>query len=123
MKYTSSLFLSSETLERVNRLLGIECLEDLSEDELHALGADQDEQEDIGSAVFDDGSCISFELCSGSCNYWLDTFWCNADRSSFVDMEPSFEMQAGVMEFTVNENTYIVLLSVDESDMPAGTQT
>lgn len=109
--YTATARIPAETFERVNRLLQIDSLEDMTDDELSKQGAGVHQCEGIYYVTFDDGSTINFDLCSGSENYWDDVTWTNSEDTQCVFVEPEFEI--GDIEVDINDNTYIVKVVKD----------
>lgn len=93
---------------RINRLLDISSLEDLSDDELIAQGANTYCNQSIFRAEFDDGSSLRFDLCSDSTNYWDDVVWVNAKGNEQITLECEYELDD--MEVDINGETYIVKL-------------
>lgn len=86
-RHEITIHITSDEFSRVNRLLAIESLEDMTDDELLAQGASTHQNEGIYYAEFDDGSSINFDLCSGVHNYWDDVVWTNRDRNIEVEIE------------------------------------
>lgn len=78
-KHEVTVHITPEEFARVNRLLAIESLEDMTDSELLAQGANTHQNEGIYSAKFDNGSSINFDLCSGIHNYWDDVVWTSPD--------------------------------------------
>lgn len=108
MKYTAKLRVYARTLKRINRLLDIDQLEDLTDEERIALDVETNYHARIGTAFFDNGKRMSFDLCSGSSNYWVDIALKNSDWSIVVDFEPAFELSEGEHEFVVGDDVYVV---------------
>lgn len=101
-----------DEFERVNRLLKIESLEDLTDEQLCELGATEDECYGVYSAKFDDGSTINFDLCSGQHNYFDDVVWTNADGSHDVVLDCSYELDS--LSFEVDYDIYVVFVKTTE---------
>lgn len=100
----------SSEFKRVNRLLSIESLDELTDDELIAQGANTNQNEGIFYAEFDDGSSINFDLCSGAHNYWDDVVWTSSDRCTDVVLDCEYEL--GDIEVEIESELYVVKLIV-----------
>jgi hypothetical protein len=92
--------------ERINRLLNIDSLEDMSGDELIAQGANTNSCEGVFLVAFDDGSTLNFDLCSGSSNYFDDVVWSSSDGSVDITLDCAYELDD--IEVDVEGETYIV---------------
>ena len=90
MKYTETIELPKELYERVNRLLALYSLEEMTDEELMAAGANTHQCEGIFEARFKDGSFLTYDLCSGSSNYYDDVVW-HKDNWD-VTLESDFEL-------------------------------
>ena len=91
---------------RINRLLAIESLEEMTDDELGDIGATTDGVEGIFYVKFDDGSFLNFDLCSGQHNYWDDVVWTSADEKTDIVLDCEYELDD--IEFEVNGEWYFV---------------
>lgn len=105
-KHEATVYLTYDEVARVNRLLAIDSLEDMTDSELLAQGASTDQHERIYCVKFDDGSAISFYLCSGIHNYWDDVVWTNPDGSADVVLDCDYEI--GDIEAEIESELYIV---------------
>lgn len=92
--------------DRVNRLLAIESLEEMTDQELLDAGANTSQCEGVYIAKFDDGSMLNFDLCSGLSNYYDDVVWTSPDGRKDVVLDCEYEL--GDVEFQVDGETYIV---------------
>lgn len=110
-KHVATVRISSDELSGINRLLAIDSMEDMSDDELMKQGADTHHSEGIFCVTFDDGSSLNFDLCSGSTNYYDDVVWSSADGS--VDITLDCEYELGDIEFDIVGETYIVKIIKD----------
>lgn len=79
----------------INRLLAIESLEDLDEYDLKRLGAKQDDEQGIMYIAFDDGAVLTFDICSGSHNYY-DNVVISKDGNEYVP-ECTFEFSKTII--------------------------
>ena len=112
MKHTATVKLAKNEIDRINRLLDIPSLSDLTDDELRDMGAFTDATEGIFYAQFDDGSSLNYDLCSGQENYYDDAVWTSADGSRDVVLECSFELDD--IGFEVDGETYSVIIEQEE---------
>ena len=72
LNYNAQVCIPTDVYERVNRLLAIDSLEDMSDEELLLHGANTNYCEGIFAVEFADGSSLNFDLCSGTSNYFDD---------------------------------------------------
>jgi len=105
-KHIQTVSIPASEFDRVNRLLAIESLEDLSDEELGKRKAGMKRAEGIYEVIFDDGSSLNFDLCSGSNNYWDDVVWTSPDGSTDIPLDCQYEL--GDIEFEVNSELYVV---------------
>ena len=110
MKHIASFAISKTEFDRVNRLLSIESLSGMSDSELIMAGANTDQCEGIFSVVFDDGSSLNYDLCSGQENYFDDVVWTSPDGNRDVCLECTFELSD--IEFSIGNDIYIVELDI-----------
>lgn len=112
-KHTETVQIPAQEVSRVNRLLAIVSLEELTDSELIEQGANTNQNEEIFCVTFDDGSSLSFYLCSGLCNYWDDVVWTSADENRDVTLECAFELDD--IEFEIDAEEYCVKVTVDQT--------
>lgn len=96
---------------RINRLLAIESLEDMTDGELLAAGANTDQCEGIFSVTFDDGSVMNFDLCSGQSNYYDDVVWTSPDGAYDVVLDCEYELDD--IEVEIDSEIYLVNIIKD----------
>lgn len=111
-KHEVTIHITPGEFTRVNRLLAIESLEDMTNSELLAQGANSHQNEGIYSAKFDDGSSINFDLCSGVHNYWDFVVWTSPDGSTNIVLECMFEL--GDIEVEIESELYIVRIMISQ---------
>ena len=104
--YEEQICISANEFSRINRLLAIESLEDMTDDELAKQGANTNSCEGIFHVEFADGSSLNFDLCSGQHNYWDDVVWTSADGKTDVVLNCEYELND--IEFAHENNFYIV---------------
>ena len=110
MKHIATFQIQKREVERVNRLLAIPSLSEMNYVELLENGANTDQCEGIIHVVFDDGSSLNYDLCSGQENYYDDVVWTSPDGNRDVCLECTFEL--GDIEFSIDDDVYIVELEV-----------
>lgn len=110
MKHVSTFQIPRRQVDRVNRLLSIESLSEMNYIELLENGANTDQCEGIMYVMFDDGSSLNYDLCSGQENYFDDVVWTSPDGTRDVVLECTFELSD--IEFSVDEDTYVVKLEM-----------
>lgn len=108
MVHQKTVRLTYDEVRRVNRLLAIPSLEEMTDEELRKKGANTDSCEGIFTVVFDDGSSLNFDLCSGQSNYYDDVVWTNANGCRDVVLECEYKLDD--IEFEVDGEEYVVLI-------------
>ena len=110
MLHTAVFKMSTDEFDRVNRLLAIPSLSEMSDEQLLDAGANTDWSEGVLFVEFDDGSTLNFDLCSGQENYFDDVIWTSPDGTQDVLLECMFELDD--IEFEApNGEEYAVKLS------------
>lgn len=110
-RHETVVHISASEFNRINRLLAIESLEDMTDGELIEQGANTNHNEGIFFTKFDDGSSINFDLCSGLSNYWDDVVWTSPDGNHDVILDCEYEL--GDIEVEIEGDLYVVRLSLD----------
>ena len=100
------IYIPVDEFNRINKLLAIESLEDMSDDELFAQGANTDYCKGIFHVEFDNGTSLNFDLCSGQHNYWDDVVWTSADGKTDVVLDCEYELDD--IEVEIESELYIV---------------
>ena len=106
IKHEATIRIPASEVDRINRLLAIPSLEDLTDDELLAQGANTDEYEGIFHVEFDNGSFLNFDLCSGQHNYYDDVVWTSADGNRDVILDCEYELDD--IEVEIDSELYVV---------------
>lgn len=106
VKHEAIARISFSEFDRINRLLAIESLEEMTDEELLAHGANTDVCEGIFYAEFDNGASLNFDLCSGQSNYWDDVAWMSADGETSVILDCTYELDD--IEVEIDSELYIV---------------
>jgi len=104
--YRETVSVSAELYDRVNRLLAIESLEEMTDQQLLDAGANTDQCEGILYVEFDDGSRLNYDLCSGQHNYFDDVTWTSPDGSHDVNFDCAYELDD--MQFQIEDRLYYV---------------
>jgi hypothetical protein len=106
VKHEAIVHISASEFDRINRLLAIESLEDMTDDELIEQGVNTNYCEGIFWVKFDNGASLNFDLCSGQHNYWDDVVWTNADGNKDVVLDCEYELDN--IEVEIESELYIV---------------
>lgn len=109
--HKETVHISASEFDRINRLLAIMSLEDMTDSELLEQGANTNVCEGIFYVEFDNGSCMNFDLCSGTHNYWDDVVWTSADGKQDVVLDCEYEL--GDIEVEIKNELYIVNIVKD----------
>ena len=113
IKHEAEVYISKEEFDRVNRLLSIDSLENMTDDELIENDANTNVSEGIFYVEFDDGSSMNFDLCSGQSNYFDDVVWTDKEDKCSIFLECSYELDD--IEVEINSEMYVVkIVVVDE---------
>ena len=106
IKHKQIVCISTSELERINRLLAIESLEDMTDEELIQQGANTDVYEGILYVEFDNGAIITWDLCSGIHNYYDNVVWTSPDGNREVVLDCEYELND--IEVEIESELYIV---------------
>ena len=113
--------MSKADFERVNRLLNIEDIESLEEDQYGAYLLDdgtpveQDSREFLFSTEFDDGTKLDLYLCSGYANYYTEPDIVKANGNHLTDSDMVGESLSENEEFVIDGIQYVVKIKLTES--------
>lgn len=108
--YRATVDIKRSELEHINKLLSISNLEEMSENE-KKLGAKQDEIINMFSANFEDGSILTWDLCSGRNNYFDDVVF-TRPNGNWDALDCSYELDDIVVE--TDNKIYRVELNIIE---------
>lgn len=111
-RHEAIVHISKTEFDRINRLLGIESLENMADSELLEQGANTHHNEGIFLVRFDDGSSMNFDLCSGIHNYWDDVVWTSPDGSSDIVLDCEYALDD--IEVEIHGELYIVRIEKSE---------
>lgn len=111
MTYIETVRIKRETFNRINRLLAIENMENMTDEELYKAGADTDTFFGVFSITFKNGAILNYDLCSGTSNYYDNVVWTSADGTHEVILECEFVLDN--IEVEIDGDTYIVKLEED----------
>lgn len=116
MKHTAIVKIPKSEQDRVNRLLDIPYVSEVTDEDLkklidsYAYGVCF--AENIISVKFDDGSVLNYDLCYGSDNFYDDVWWESADGQHDISLECTFDLSD--IEFDVDGETYEVNILTTE---------
>lgn len=106
VKHEVIVRISASEFDRVNKLLAIKSLEEMTDEELLAQGANTDVCEGIFYVEFDNGASLNFDLCSGQSNYWDDVVWMSANSETSVILDCAYELDD--VEVEIDSELYVV---------------
>lgn len=112
-KYEATIRLAASEFDRINRLLAIDSLEEMTATQLLEQGANTDSCEGVYLARFENGSTLNFDLCSGQHNYWDDVVWTSADGKHDVVLDCEYEL--GDIEVEIEGDLYCVKVVKEQS--------
>lgn len=111
MKHTAIVKILKSEQDRINGLLDIPSLSEMTDQELYEAGANTDSCEGVYYVRFGDGSFMTYDLCSGQENYYDNVVWTGKNgREIFLDC--SYELAD--IEFDVDGETYEVKILTTE---------
>ena len=106
-----TIHMERSKIERINALLDIHCFDEMTDEEMSVLGARKDTYEGGFVVNFEDGSSMTWDLCSGGSNYYDNVIWTSADGEEEVVLDCSYELSD--IEFEVEgENYFVKIVSV-----------
>lgn len=110
--HKATVCLPKEEFSRINRLLAIQSLEEMTSKELLEQKANTCSCEGIFCAKFDNGSVLNFDLCSGTHNYWDDVTWKSADEATEITFDCDYELSDSI-EFEADGELYIISIILE----------
>lgn len=111
IKHEATIHIPTSEFNRINKLLAIKSLEEMTATELMHQGANTNVCEGIFCVKFDNGSTLSFDLCSGNHNYWDDVVWTSADGKTDIVLYCEYELSD--IEVEIESELYIVNVVCD----------
>lgn len=112
IKHEATVSISREEFDRINRLLAIPSLEEMTDEELLKQGANTDVCEGIFYVEFDNGATMTIDLCSGQSNYYDNVVWTSSDETHEVVLDCSYELDD--IEVEIDGELYIVNIEVED---------
>lgn len=112
--YKETITLRKELLDRVNSLLSIEDLNNLTEEE-KLLQPETDEIINIASVLFSNGNTIDIQVCGGMFNYYDNSVLRDKDGYEIACFDCSYCIDKEI-EFECENDTYIVCIEVQEEN-------
>ena len=110
MTYMETIVYKKDVLERVNALLNIEDLGDLSEEE-KLLNPKIDDFISLMSIDFENGNIIDIDVCSGTGNYYDNCVLKDKDGHETTCFDCNYSIN-NEMEFCYGNDTYIVTIEI-----------
>ena len=109
IKHEETVYITTSDFNRINKLLAIESLEEMTYSKFVEHGANTDYCEGIFRVEFDNGASLNFDLCSGKHNYWDDVVWTSADGTTDIVLDCEYEL--GDIEVEIESELYIVRIA------------
>lgn len=114
MNYKSTIKMRRSLYEQVNRLLEIDSLSDMTEEEMKEIGAETDVNELLYSADFINGVKLNVYLCSGNENYYTAPEFALPDgRLCCPEDMAGFDLSQKE-EYTLNNDSYVVNIELTD---------
>lgn len=110
MKYVEVVDIERSEYDRINRLLSIESILDLSDEQCREIGANTLSTEGVLFVEFEDGSTLNFDLRSDNGRYYDDVVWTSPDGSEDIILD--YEYAIDDIEFEWNGDEYFVKLNI-----------
>ena len=107
--YKVTVNIQKPVYDRLLRILDIDDISKLSQEEVGELGVGPDQQSRVYVAKFDDGSFITYDICSGTHNYFDDVVYIAPDGRTET-LECTFSLDD--LEIERNGNAYLVKLNI-----------
>ena len=111
MTYVENVSLPAETFDRINKLLALPYFDEMTDNEMRDAGAEDGTYEGIFEVSFEDGTSFSYDLCSGSSNYYDNmVFYDKEGYESVFDCDYELDRK---IEFDVGENSYVINIDLE----------
>jgi len=106
MTYVESVSLPTETFDRINKLLALPYFDEMTDDEMRNAEAKDGACEGIFGVTFKDGTSFTYDLCSGSSNYYDNmVFYDKEGYESVFDCDYELDRK---IKFDIGENSYVI---------------
>ena len=92
IKHEEIIHIPTKEFDRINKLLAIESLEELTDEELRQLDANTNVVEGLYYVEFNNGATMTIDLCSGQHNYWDEVVWTSPDKRRDVVLDCAYEL-------------------------------
>ena len=106
IKHEEIVYIPKSEFNRINKLLAIDSLEEMTDSELLEYGANTNYCEGVFQVKFDNGSSLNFDLCSGNHNYWDDVVWTSDDGKRDIVLDCDYELDD--IEVEIESELYVV---------------
>ena len=110
MRYIASVDIGKSTFDRVNRMFDLPLLSEMTDAQLTNAGAKPYQIDGVFYVQFADGSSLTYDLCSGSENYFDDVVWVDANGFHDICLDCTYELAD--IEFEAFGNEYVVKLNI-----------
>ena len=108
--HEEKIFITEKELERIRQLLNISNFSLYSEDVLKSMNAKEDDCQYLFAVTFDDGSTLTWDLCSGQTNYYDNVVFIHNGIEE--DLDCCYELDD--IEIECDNDIYIVRLEIHE---------
>lgn len=112
MRYITTLRIPQLEYDRINRLMELDNLSEMDQEELDAANAETEHWESVYTVWFADGAMVSYDLCSGMENYYDDVVWTSPSGIRRILLDCSYEL-ADLEFMAQNGDSYLVKLIVE----------
>ena len=107
IEHKETVYISTSEYDRINRLLDIESFYDMTDDEMEEQGVETDYYEGVFYVKFDNESFLTWDLCSGTGNYYDNVVWTSADGKKEEVFDCDYTL-GDIIEFEIESEIYIV---------------
>ena len=112
MTYVESVSLPTETFDRIHKLLTLPYFDEMTDNEMRDAGAEDGTYEGVFAVTFEDGTLFTYDLCSGSSNYYDNMVLTDKDGYESV-FDCDYELDRKI-ELNVGNSTYIININLED---------
>lgn len=106
VQYEEYVYISTSEYDRVNRLLAIESLEEITDEELVEQEANTGCCEELFYVEFENGAVMTIDLCSGTHNYYDNVVWTSADGRRNIVLDCEYKLDD--IEVEIESELYVI---------------
>lgn len=112
MRYETNIKLAKNYVDRLNALLSIENMEEMTDSELSEVGANTYDCIPLYDVTFENGASLYVDVCPGDNNYYDDCVWRSPDCSKYISLDCEYEIDD--IEVCIDGDIYIVKIIFEE---------